>query len=213
MRHLNSSIFIAAGLLTGFGIAGAGLVAVTQQGTAERIAQNEREALLANIAKILPADVANNDLLADTVTVSAPQQLGARQTTVYRGRRDGEPSAAVFSAVEAGGYAGPIRLIVGVRADGTLGGVRVLSHRETPGLGDRIEESRSDWVAGFDGKSLTNPPAEDWKVKRDGGEFDQFTGATVTPRAVVKAVKQTLEYAREHWGELFAANGDTAQTG
>jgi electron transport complex protein RnfG len=206
-------MFIAAGLLAGFGIAGAGLVAVTQQGTAERIAENERQALLDNIAKILPEDAANNDLLDDTIVVTAPDQLGARQTTVYRGRRDGEPAAAVFSVVEASGYAGPIRLLIGVKADGTLGGVRVLSHRETPGLGDRIEEERSDWIHDFDGKSLIDPTPDGWKVERDGGQFDQFTGATVTPRAVVKAVKQTLQYARDHWGEIFQAKGETGRTG
>jgi electron transport complex protein RnfG len=213
MKYLDSSILIAAGLLAGFGIAGASLVAVTYEGTAERIAENERQALLSEMANVLPPSAVGGDLLTDTLTVSAPEALGARQTTVYRAREQGETAALVFSPVEAGGYAGPIRLIVGVKADGSLGGVRVLSHRETPGLGDRIEAERSDWIEGFEGKSLSDPTTERWTVKRDGGAFDQFTGATVTPRAVVKAVKKTLEYARDHWGELAVQNRAAEQTG
>ena len=199
------AMLIAAALLAAFGVAGAGLVALTYQSTAARIAANEREALLDQIGRIVPADRIDNDPLTDVVAVQDPAMLGARRTTVYRGRLAGAPAAAVFSPVEAKGYAGPIRLIVAVLADGSLGGVRVLSQHETPGLGDKIEEHKSDWVHSFDGRSLTDPDERRWKVKRDGGVFDQFTGATVTPRSVVFAVKQTLHYARDHWDELFAA--------
>ena len=212
MPHIDGNIFIAAGLLAAFGIAGTGLVAFTHESTAQRIAQNERDALLSKIEKILPSGSADNDLLADSLTVRAPEYLGADQTTIYRGSLAGEPTVVVFSAVEATGYSGPIRLIVGVNRDGTLGGVRVLSHRETPGVGDRIEESRSDWIHDFYGRSLTDPDASGWKLRRDGGLFDHFTGATITPRAIVRAVKQTLEYTRDNWDTLFAAPDQTQQS-
>src|SRR5690606_4959952 len=119
--------------------------------------------------------------------------LGTTQpVTVYRAFRGGEPVAALFNSVAPDGYSGEIRLLVGVRVDGSLSGVRVLSHKETPGLGDPIEVRHSDWITRFSGLSLENPPFERWKVRRDGGDFDQFTGATITPRAVVKATRNTL---------------------
>lgn len=198
-------IVVAALLLGAFGVLGAGLVAVTYEITEEQIAENERQALLRIIDQLVPADEIDNQILGATVEVSAPAQLGADSTTVYLGRRQGEPAAAVFSPVVARGYGGPIRLIVAVRADGTLGGVRVLAHKETPGLGDKIEAERSDWILGFDDRSLGDPVESRWAVKRDNGVFDQFTGATITPRAVVEAVRDTLRYAGENWGELFAA--------
>jgi electron transport complex protein RnfG len=114
----------------------------------------------------------------------------------------------VLSPVSASGYAGPIQLIVAIRFDGTLAGVRVLRHRETPGLGDKIEVERSDWIKGFAGKSLLDPPVAAWEVKRDGGAFDQFTGATVTPRTIVRGIKAALIYFDEHKLLLF---GDAQQ--
>jgi electron transport complex protein RnfG len=101
------------------------------------------------------------------------------------------------------GYSGPIKLLVAVRTDGTLGGVRVVAHKETPGLGDKVEESRSDWILSFNDKSLSKPALAGWKVKKDGGQFDQFTGATITPRAIVSGVKNTLLYFQEHGKALF----------
>lgn len=205
MRKLSQSMLIAAALLTGFGVCGAALVAYTHHETAERIAANQRQAMLQIIGEILPKDQIDNDLLNDSITIREPANLGAKKTVVYRGRKQGEPTAVVLSTVDANGYAGPIRLLVAVLADGSLGGVRVLTHRETPGLGDKIETNKSDWVLEFDGRSLTDPAENNWKVKRDGGVFDQFTGATVTPRAIVFAVKQSLKFARDHWGDLFVA--------
>ncbi len=203
MHKLTRSMLIAAALLASFGIGGAALVAATHHATADRIAANERKAMLQIIGEILPRDRIDNDLLSDTITLRKPSALGAKKTVVYRGRKQGEPTAVVLSTVTANGYAGPIHLIVAVLADGSLGGVRVLTHKETPGLGDKIEIAKTDWVLGFNGRSLTNPGEKDWKVKRDGGVFDQFTGATVTPRSIVFAVKQSLRYARDHWGDLF----------
>jgi electron transport complex protein RnfG len=200
-RHL--PILISGVLLGLFGVLGAGLVGLSHEGTAERIARNEREALLHQIHVLVPREQIDNDMLNDVIEVSAPDTLGVEKTRVYLGRRNGEPVAAVLSPVSTPGYAGPIQLVVAVRYDGTLAGVRVLSHRETPGLGDKIEEERSDWILGFDGKSLLDPRPSEWKVKRDGGVFDQFTGATVTPRTIVRAVKTALEYFDANRLDLF----------
>jgi electron transport complex protein RnfG len=200
-RHL--PILISGVLLGLFGVLGAGLVGLSHEGTAERIARNEREALLHQIHVLVPREQIDNDMLNDVIEVSAPDTLGVEKTRVYLGRRNGEPVAAVLSPVSTPGYAGPIQLVVAVRYDGTLAGVRVLSHRETPGLGDKIEEERSDWILSFDGKSLLDPRPSEWKVKRDGGVFDQFTGATVTPRTIVRAVKTALEYFDANRLDLF----------
>jgi len=195
---------IGGALLGLFGLLGSTLVALTWQGTAERIAENERQALLEQIGALLPPDSHDNDILADTRQVQAADALGTAETTVYTGRRNGRPVAVVLSPVIApDGYNGPIRLIVGVRADGHLAGVRVLSQKETPGLGDKIDPRKSDWITRFAGLTLGNPPLARWKVKKDGGDFDQFTGATITPRAVVKAVKKSLQWATTHHAELF----------
>ena len=109
------------------------------------------------------------------------------------------------------GYSGNIHLLVAIKYDGTLAGVRVVNHKETPGLGDAVEAERSNWILGFTGKSLTNPGKKGWAVKRDGGQFDQFTGATITPRAVVKAVYKTLEYYQQHKTQLFSDTGSQKQ--
>ncbi|RMG38774.1 MAG: electron transport complex subunit RsxG [Gammaproteobacteria bacterium] len=193
----------AAAVLGFFAVLGSALVGVAYQGTAERIAQSEREALLRQLNAILARHEYDNDLLNDYLDVSAPKRLGAETTRVYRARRQGKPVALILSPVVAQGYSGAIDLIVGIRVDGTLAGVRVLSHKETPGLGDRIDERKSPWILGFSGKSLDEPPLSRWRVKRDGGDFDQFTGATITPRAVVAAVKEALLWYRAQGPKLF----------
>jgi electron transport complex protein RnfG len=122
---------------------------------------------------------------------------------VYRARYDGDPVALVLNMVAPDGYNGDIRMLVAVNADGTISGVRVVAHRETPGLGDPIERRRSDWILSFDQRSLGNPDEQGWAVRRDGGQFDQFTGATVTPRAVVEAVQRALEFVDRHQETLY----------
>ena len=186
-------------LLMLFAVVGGGLVGITFEGTAEQIAANERAAMLRNLNQILPADSYDNDLLEDSLQLEADERLGQEQaSTAYVARKNGNISAIIFSVIAPDGYSGAIKLLVGVNADGSLAGVRVVGHRETPGLGDAIEAERSDWIRSFDGKSLQNPGPRGWAVKRDGGVFDQFTGATITPRAVVKAVHQTLIYFDRH---------------
>jgi electron transport complex protein RnfG len=196
----------AAGVLCGFAVLGALLVAVTWESTAERIAANERAYLLRTLAEVLPEGEYDNAVYEDAITVRDPDLLGTDEpVTVYRARDGGTPVAAVLTPTAPAGYSGPIRLLVGIRADGRVSGVRVVSHRETPGLGDKVEVERSDWIPGFKGLSLGNPLPEDWAVQRDGGVFDQFTGATITPRAVVSAVRDALIYFRQHRDALFAA--------
>lgn len=204
-------VLISGVLLGAFGVLGAGLVGISHEITAERIAENERAALLEQLQVLVPAAQIDNDMLDDVTTVAAPQALGAPLTRVYRGRHGGAPVAVVLSPVVTQGYSGPIQMIVAVRDDGTLSGVRILSHRETPGLGDKIEIERGDWITGFTGRSLDDPAPSGWKVRRDGGVFDQFTGATITPRAVVRGVKAALDYVAAHKGRLFAT--EQAQTG
>lgn len=188
------SVPIAAAILALFALLGATLVGLGYEGTAERIANNEREALMHQLVEIVPREQCDNDMLTDTLVVQAPVYLGSAHTTLYRARTNGEPLAAIFSPVIASGYSGNIHLLVGVNIDGTVAGVRVLKHRETPGLGDKIEIERDPWITSFDGASLRKPKKQEWRVRRDGGKFDQFTGATITPRAVVEAVRKTLDY-------------------
>jgi len=200
----NAPILIAAFILGSFAVAGVGIVTITHAMTDTRIAENQREAMLAKLKAIVPAERVKNDPLTDRIQVSDEAMLGSPLTDVYRVRDGKQPVALVLRAVVPDGYAGPIKLLVSVLADGRLGGVRVIEHHETPGLGDKIDEKKDDWIIEqFNGKSLSNPLPEDWKVKRDGGDFDQFTGATITPRSVVKAVKNTLLYVQEQGQTLY----------
>jgi electron transport complex protein RnfG len=201
---ISRPVVIAALILAAFATVGVGLVSATYLGTKERIAANERLALLRKLHAVVPADSVDNDIIKDRIEVHDPQLLGTDTTAVYRGRKDGKPVAAVYATIIPSGYSGPIKLLVAVRHDGTLGGVRAVAESETPGLGDNIDDAKTDWILQFNGKSLGDPPLKMWKVKRDGGYFDQLTGATITPRAVVKAVHNSLKYFSQHRDALFA---------
>ncbi|MDG4550627.1 MAG: electron transport complex subunit RsxG [Candidatus Contendobacter sp.] len=205
MNAIAHGMGVAALILTGFAVLGTGLVAVTYTATRDIIAETQRKALEANLNQLVPADRYDNRITEDFIEVTAPEWLGTDQpVTVYRARKNGQPVALFATPQAPDGYSGPIQLLIGVYADGTLAGARVLAHKETPGLGDGIEERRSPWILAFAGKSLNNPEPERWKVKKDGGAFDQFTGATITPRAVVKATRKFLEYVQTHQAQLFA---------
>lgn len=197
---------LRVGLLLGlFAIVATTLVALTEQNTRDQIKQNERERLLSGINALIPHDEYDNRILQDTMTLSATAELGTEAPTqVYRARRNGEPVAAVLTVVAPDGYSGKIKMLVGIYQSGKLAGVRVINHKETPGLGDKIDENKSDWILQFEGLSLKEPAESKWKVKKDGGAFDQFTGATITPRAVVSAVKRALAYFRSEKAALFA---------
>jgi len=183
----------------------AAALVVGNQLTREPIAQAEAANLAASLAQVLPAGSSDNDLLADTLVIKTPiVDAGgtAEPVTVYRARKAGVVTAAVFRMAERG-YAADIVVLMGVDVNGRLLGVRVIKHAETPGLGDKIEIAKASWILAFDGKSLGDPPPEKWAVKKDGGVFDQFAGATVTPRAVVKAVKKGLEFFAAHREEIL----------
>ena len=209
---LTRSIFLPAALLGVFALIGTGLVALTYDATRDRIAENERTRLLQTINELVPTSSYDNNLFDDTVEASNAFYLGDHNpVTVYRARRGGQPVAAVFTVIAPNGYSGSIRLLVAINTDGTLAGVRAIAHRETPGLGDGIEKSRSDWIDQFVGASLGKPDKDHWKVRRDGGVFDQLTGATITPRAVVRAVYRGLVYFRDNREKIFAPSAKPAQ--
>jgi electron transport complex protein RnfG len=198
-------IIITAIILLLFAVIGTSMVAYTFEQTREQIRANERAILLRKLHRLIPADQYDNVLLEDTVTARDETLLGSDEPVmVYRARKNDEPVALVIAAIAPDGYSGSIKLLVGINLDGTLSGVRVVAHRETPGLGDAIDETRSDWIRIFDGKSLQSPGLNRWAVKKDGGDFDQLTGATITPRAVVKAVRNALLYYQGHKDALFA---------
>jgi len=181
-----------------------GLVSVVNDLAQPRIKAVQRARQVAQLTTVMGPVTFDNDPLTDVVSVRDPELLGSSEPlAVHHVRRDGETIAVLVNAIAPDGYSGPIRLLVAVDAQGRLLGVRVLEHHETPGLGDGIEERRSDWIHGFDGRSLGDPPAARWRVRKDGGDFDQFTGATITPRATVRAVRKALEYVARHHDELF----------
>ena len=183
---------------------GTALLAGVNELTHERIVEQEKRRVLQQLNAIVPTALYNNDLLEDIIEIR--DEAFFRHTapvTVYRARMDGQPVAVMMIVTAPDGYNGDIRLLAGIDAGGTVLGIRVISHRETPGLGDPIEVERSDWILGFANKSLRNPETSGWAVKRDGGQFDQFTGATISPRAVVRAVHNTLLYFEANREMLF----------
>jgi len=202
--HILRNMTISAMLLGLFAVLGTGIVAYTFDKTKLRIAENERIAIVQSLHALIAPKEHDNDLYADFIQVNDKNLLGTDQAVnVYRARMKQQPVAAILNSVAPDGYSGSIYLLVAIRYDGKLAGVRVVKHRETPGLGDGIEIERSNWILGFNGKSLDNPPENKWRVKRDDGVFDQLTGATITPRAVIKAVKNTLRYYAANKDKLF----------
>lgn len=178
-----------------FALITAGLLALTQVSTKDRIAEQERRAAQKALFELVPKSRHNNDILTDTLalTESLISALNLKDNAqAHIARQDGQPVAIILPSTAPDGYSGDIKLLVGINMDGSLAGVRVLSHTETPGLGDKIDLKKSDWILSFNGKSLRNPNKSGWAVKKDGGEFDQFTGATITPRAIVNQVRTTL---------------------
>ena len=208
LPEISRSMLKNALVLGLFAIGTVGSVALLQQGTAERIAKAEREAQVRALAEILPAGSYDNHLLDNRIELNAAE-LGHRSPqSAYLALKGDQPSALIVPVTAPDGYSGAIHLLVGIFADGRLAGVRVLSHKETPGLGDKIELAKSDWIRSFEGKSLSDPNEDGWAVKKDRGEFDQFAGATITPRAVVKAVHGTLRYFDKHRAQLLGLAED-----
>lgn len=187
-----------------------GLVAVTHAVTEPRIAANQQAYLEQSLQPVLAGLSYDGNLSESTRIVSPPHELpGNDEVPIYRVYAGGEPIAALFVVSARDGFSGPIQLLVGVHVSGTITGVRVLDHRETPGLGDLIEADKSNWIQQFENKSLQDPPAAVWAIKRDGGEYDQLTGASITPRAVIKAIKQTLVFFESNSELVFGTETET----
>ncbi|SBS60123.1 electron transport complex subunit RsxG [Vibrio atlanticus] len=187
-----------------FACVSTGLVAVTHYLTKDQIKQQEQAQLLSVLNQVIPHDLHENELFSACTLVQA-EELGTEQAMpAYIAKLNGEPSAIAIEAIAPDGYNGAIKVIVGMKIDGTILGTRVLSHQETPGLGDKIDLRVSDWILSFAGKQVTNSNLDRWKVRKDGGDFDQFTGATITPRAVVKSVKQAVQYVNQNNQALLA---------
>ncbi len=175
------------------------VLAVTEALTAEAIAARALEDRLSSLAQVVPSQLFDNNPVTDAFSLKDRE---GRETLVYRGTKGGHVTALAYEVV-AHGYAGEIRLMLGVDPHGRVLGVRVTSHKETPGLGDKIEVKKGDWILRFTGLSLGKPAPESWRVKKDGGQFDSFAGATITPRGVVAAVRAGLEYFEAHKEELL----------
>ena len=182
------------------------LVAATWYFTADRIAANKKALLEQSLQPALANTFYDSSVSESRLVLGPPHGLpGSEAAIIYRVYSANEPVAALFVVSARDGFAGPIRILLGVNYNGVVTGVRILEHRETPGFGDKIDPRKSDWVQQFASRSLQDPVAAHWKIQSDGGDFDQLTGASVTPRAVIKAIRDTLLYFEAHRDEIFAA--------
>lgn len=191
LEQLRSKLSYQTLLLGGFCLLGSALLSFGDVKTHDAIATRLEEDLKASLEQVIPPQYYDNDLLKNTLLLDS-------ETLVYVAKKDGKVSAVAFMVTSNNGYSGAIKSLVGIDKQGQLLGVRVLTHAETPGLGDKIEHAKSDWILSFNGHSLTDLTAAQWKVKKDGGVFDQFSGATITPRAVVGSVYQGLQFFAQH---------------
>ncbi len=188
-----------------FSVIGASLLSAAYTLTRPTIERSEQAEKLARLSQTLPPGSFDNDLIHDARVLPANPQLGLKRAgRAYVARKQGVANALVLEAVAPDGYSGEIRLLIGIHADGRLAGVRVTAHNETPGLGDYIDIARSAWIKQFTGKSLADPVDAAWRVRKDGGAFDYLAGATVTPRAVIKAVNKALHFFEQNKAELLA---------
>jgi electron transport complex protein RnfG len=208
-NQLEKSMGLNGKVLGLFALVTALLLAGTHLATKDKIADSQRRAAQKALLEIIPEERHDNDILTDTLSI--PQHywstLGLKKGgELHLARNNGEVFALIVPAVAPDGYSGAIEMIVGINMDGKIAGVRILNHNETPGLGDKVELKKSSWVLNFNGKSIGSPPAARWKVKKDKGDFDQFTGATITPRAVVTQVARTLQYFSEDKERILKAS-------
>jgi electron transport complex protein RnfG len=196
-----------AAIMLAFAFIGTLLLATVFDVTRAPIEASEKAARLSLFKEILPAENYDNDLLASQVTIAPNALLGNRLPSIANVAKQQQQTAGVIlEAIAHDGYSGDIKLLIAIRADGSISGVRVLAHKETPGLGDYIDIAHGNWIKLFDNESLQKTPLEKWQVKKDGGQYDYMVGATITPRAVVKAVRQTLQFYQQNKQTLFAVN-------
>jgi electron transport complex protein RnfG len=203
---LRETLATALNLLV-FSIVGAAFLSgvyTLTRATIETIEQAEKQAL---IAQTLPAGSFDNDLVRDARPLPVDALIGnKRPAQAYVAKKGSQSTAVVLEVVAPDGYSGEIRMLVGIQTDGRITGVRVTSHHETPGLGDYIEIAKNNWITHFNGHSLADTPTEQWKVHKDGGRFDSMAGATITPRAVIKATHKALSYFAAHREALLQGN-------
>lgn len=198
---------VSAAILIACAVAFAAVLSLVAGATHDRIERNRQAWIQQRLDALVAPSSHDNDLLTDRIDVVSPDILGIAQSVpIYRARRNGEPVAAILHTVAPDGYHGPIELLVAIAYDGSLIGVQVVRHQETPGLGDQFENRRRDWLENFRGRSLADPPQQQWSVRKDGGDFDSFTGATLTPRAIVKATRRALEYYGARRDQIFTAS-------
>ncbi|WP_027147713.1 electron transport complex subunit RsxG [Methylobacter tundripaludum] len=204
LAQLRPKLEFQTGVLAGFALIASVLLGVTNCSTEGTIQRRLDEDLKKSLEEVVPVALYDNDMLQDTLTIpSAEYNIGANETTVYIAKKSGQVSAVCFKFTAPDGYSGAINMIMGIDRDGNVLGVRVLSHKETPGLGDKIEVAKSDWILKFVGRSLDNLAPAKWAVKKDGGEFDQFAGATITPRKSVQAIYRGLQLFKAHQEQLI----------
>ena len=205
MKRLGKATIRTAINMLFFALIGTAILAATYELTHTLIAQSEEKEKLNSISQVVPVSLYDNELIKDTLVIPANAQLGTEQDTVaYRGHLQGRPSVVVLESIAPDGYSGKISMIVAINYAGGITGVRVISHKETPGLGDYIDIAKNKWINLFTGTSHERYKEDDWKVKKDGGQFDYMAGATITPRAVIKAVHKTLHYFENNRDKLFA---------
>jgi len=192
-------------VMVAFTVIGTAILAYTYETTKAPIALSEAAAKMKLFDQVLPSAEYDNDLINDSIDIPHGGELANREDSkAYVARLGGKPSAVILETTAPDGYSGDIKLLIAIRENGSLAGVRVIAHKETPGLGDYIDVAHGDWIKSFDNLSLSVRPDADWKVKKDGGQFDYMAGATITPRAVVKAVRKALIYVDQNRQTLFA---------
>lgn len=213
MMQIDKSIIKNGLVLGAFALVTTALIALTNEGTKDTIAAQQQQKLMSILNAIVDQSSYDNQIQQDCVMVQDSQLLGSNEPQrAHLARLSGQPVAAAIETIAPDGYSGKIELVVGVRGGGEVTGVRVLNHKETPGLGDKIDLRISDWILSFDGERLDQESAASWAVQKDGGKFDQFTGATITPRAVVNAVKNTVTYYQQHGEQMFLLENQCAST-
>lgn len=203
--NLKRAIFLAASMLAAFSLATSIMIAFTYHKTAPIIEKNQHEFLMQSLAAVMPVDTYDNDLITDSFSINH-SLLSREDSVIYPAFKNSKPAGAIITAIAANGYNGRIKIILGVNYSGEIYAVRVVEHKETPGLGDPIEIKRSNWIEQFSGKSITKPLPSAWAVKKDAGQFDQLTGATITPRAVIGTVKNALTFYQEQRDMIFSQN-------
>ena len=204
MSELTPAITKNSLILALFAITCTAAVAIVQLLTADRIEQQAQQKLIRQLNQVIQKDNHDNEMFLDCIVAPEDNNSDLLIDVIYRARLNNAPTAAAIKTVAPDGYSGNIELLIAINTDGSVSGVRTLMHKETPGLGDKIERRKSAWIDSFSGKKLLDDNDSRWAVIKDGGMFDQFTGATITPRAVVKTVRKTIKYFDSNQERIFS---------